>query len=115
MKLYTEEMAVEVMMQWARNVALPPFDSPNRCPDGVSRRVSEMKAEITNWDATHITPLTIDELYRITGPFMCDYMICDQCGERSKQLVKIDQPDDYESTTARLCKGCVEAAFGMFK
>jgi hypothetical protein len=114
-KLYTEEMAVERMIRWAKNGLLPAFDNRSLCPDGVLRTVAQMKAEIVNRAARKDAPLTCNELSGIVGPFMLDDMQCDQCEASSKKLVEVGEPMDDESRTARLCRQCVAAALDMFK
>jgi len=39
---------------------------------------------------------------------------CDECDGQFEEVIEVGQPQDYESATAKLCKGCVTYALGWF-
>jgi hypothetical protein len=39
--------------------------------------------------------------------------ICDDCGQKVEAVVSCGQEPDYDSSTAKMCKGCLKAALKL--
>lgn len=53
----------------------------------------------------------VDEVIGNTSWTACR---CDECEGQFDAVIEVGQEPDYESSTAKLCEGCVQYALGVF-
>jgi hypothetical protein len=65
--------------------------------------------------ALDLSTATEDDIAQIIGNRSWTSIKCDGCGEQVDAIVKLGQPEDYESRTVDLCPLCVGAAFKLIQ
>jgi len=60
-----------------------------------------------------LNPKTEDAIAEIIGNRSWTANNCNECGKDSDVLIQIGQPEDYESSTAWICRDCLSKAIAM--
>lgn len=55
-----------------------------------------------------------DEITKIIGNSSWTRLQCDECGRDVDAYVTIGQEQDYDSSTARICRDCIAKALALF-
>jgi hypothetical protein len=65
--------------------------------------------------ATDLHIATSDEVNKITEYPYIQKKMCDECREKTWDVVEIGELPNYESATAMVCLNCLHEAIGLFK
>lgn len=58
-------------------------------------------------------PIDPDKVDAIIGNTSWTTQSCHECGRESELVIEVGQEPDYESCTANMCIGCLEAALSL--
>lgn len=62
----------------------------------------------------NINTCTSEEVDTLIGNNSWTSNICNECGNRVKDVVRVGEEPDYESKTSYLCKDCLTKAYNLF-
>lgn len=107
MRLITRKgKATLVAAQWYRNYYRNyQWMKPNLHLGGPEAKYAELLVLGDNPDP--------DEVDRIIGNTSWTECRCDECNKAFEQVVQVGDEPDYESSTAKMCKGCLKAALKL--
>lgn len=106
MKKWDERARVkEAISNWIANYGL----------DGsykADRRGRRVGGELQALDVKTATGAQVSEI--IGNSSWAGPMTCNECGANTYEIVEVGEPQDYESATAYICKGCLRQALALF-
>lgn len=76
------------------------------------RRGRSVDKELQALDVEHATAKQIEEI--IGNNSWAGPLTCNECGANTYEIVEVGEPQDYESATAYICKGCLRQALALF-